>query len=117
MRTLRPQSLCGELAGFFREHIKSIRRSGAFALSDIFIYTFPYYVVPWAFGLGAPTIILEATFPYLPRRERHLYRSLRSRHSRSNPGRWPRTTPHGLFEQRFLRRRYAVCQPRSSACC
>jgi hypothetical protein len=59
---LRPQSLCGELAGFFREHIKSIRRSGTFALSDIFIYTFPYYVVPWAFGLGAPTIILEATF-------------------------------------------------------
>ena len=42
--------------------MKSIRRSGTFALSDIFIYTFPYYVVPWAFGLGAPIIILEATF-------------------------------------------------------
>jgi hypothetical protein len=50
------------LAEFFREHMKSIRRSGTFALSDIFIYTFPYYVVPWAFGLGAPIIILEATF-------------------------------------------------------
>jgi O-antigen/teichoic acid export membrane protein len=51
-----------ELVEFFREHSKSIMRSGTFALSDIFIYTFPYYVVPWAFGLGAPTIILEATF-------------------------------------------------------
>jgi O-antigen/teichoic acid export membrane protein len=50
------------LVEFFREHMKSIRRSGTFALSDIFVYTFPYYVVPWAFGLGAPTIILEATF-------------------------------------------------------
>ncbi len=42
--------------------MRSIARSGTFALSDIFIYTFPYYVVPWAFGLGAPIIILEATF-------------------------------------------------------
>lgn len=61
---MAPQ-LCGfadPLVEFFRSHHRSIRRSGTFALSDIFIYTFPYYVVPWAFGLGAPTIILEATF-------------------------------------------------------
>jgi hypothetical protein len=58
----RLRGFTGELAQFFREHMKSIVRSGTFALSDIFIYTFPYYVVPWAFGLGAPTIILEATF-------------------------------------------------------
>jgi hypothetical protein len=51
-----------ELTAFFRSHMRSIARSGTFALSDIFIYTFPYYVVPWAFGLGAPIIILEATF-------------------------------------------------------
>jgi len=51
-----------ELDQFFRSNIRSIARSGTFALSDIFIYTFPYYVVPAAFGLGAPTIILEATF-------------------------------------------------------
>jgi hypothetical protein len=51
-----------ELIAFFQTHKRSIARSGTFALSDIFIYTFPYYVVPWAFGLGAPTIILEATF-------------------------------------------------------
>src|SRR5580692_5941255 len=51
-----------ELTAFFRSHMRSIARSGTFALSDIFIYTFPYYVVPWAFGLGAPIIVLEATF-------------------------------------------------------
>jgi O-antigen/teichoic acid export membrane protein len=58
----RLRGFSGELIEFFREHRKSIVRSGTFALSDIFTYTFPYYVVPWAFGLGAPTIILEATF-------------------------------------------------------
>ena len=51
-----------ELMAFFQTNRRSIARSGTFALSDIFIYTFPYYVVPWAFGLGAPIIILEATF-------------------------------------------------------
>jgi hypothetical protein len=50
------------LEQFFRLNMRSIMRSGTFALSDLFIYTFPYYVVPWAFGLGAPIIILEATF-------------------------------------------------------
>jgi O-antigen/teichoic acid export membrane protein len=51
-----------ELKAFFQSNMRSIARSGTFALSDIFIYTFPYYVVPLAFGLGAPIIILEATF-------------------------------------------------------
>jgi O-antigen/teichoic acid export membrane protein len=51
-----------ELKAFFQNNRRSIARSGTFALSDIFIYTFPYYVVPLAFGLGAPVIILEATF-------------------------------------------------------
>jgi O-antigen/teichoic acid export membrane protein len=51
-----------ELQEFFQTNMRAIARSGTFALSDIFIYTFPYYVVPWALGLGAPTIILEATF-------------------------------------------------------
>jgi O-antigen/teichoic acid export membrane protein len=59
---LQLRGFTGPLVEFFRSHRRSIRRSGTFALSDIFIYTFPYYVVPWAFGLGAPTIILEATF-------------------------------------------------------
>jgi O-antigen/teichoic acid export membrane protein len=58
----RLRGFVGELAMFFQTNMRAIARSGTFALSDIFIYTFPYYVVPWAFGLGAPIIILEATF-------------------------------------------------------
>src|SRR3984893_5819881 len=58
----RLRGLTGELTAFFQTNLRAIARSGTFALSDIFIYTFPYYVVPLAFGLGAPTIILEATF-------------------------------------------------------
>jgi len=50
------------LVRFFRANTKAIARSGTFALSDLFVYSFPYYVVPVAFGLGAPVIILEATF-------------------------------------------------------
>ena len=60
--TLRIGGLPGELSQFFRRNMSSITRSGTSALGDIFTYTFPYYVVPVAFGLGAPVIILEATF-------------------------------------------------------
>jgi hypothetical protein len=60
--TPRLRGFPGALVAFFTTNKRAIARSGTFALSDIFIYTFPYYVVPWAFGLGAPTIILEATF-------------------------------------------------------
>jgi hypothetical protein len=58
----RLRGFVGALTEFFRTNLHAIARSGTFALSDIFTYTFPYYVVPWAFGLGAPIIILEATF-------------------------------------------------------
>src|SRR3984893_1922608 len=58
----RLRGLIGDLTAFFHTNLCAIARSGTFALSDIFIYTFPYYVVPFVFGLGAPTIILEATF-------------------------------------------------------
>ncbi len=58
----RLRGFVGALKEFFRLNMRSIMRSGTFALSDLFIYTFPYYVVPWAFGLGPPIIILEATF-------------------------------------------------------
>jgi len=51
-----------ELIRFFRSNKGAIMRSGTAALSDLFTYTFPYYVVPAAFGLGAPVIILEVTF-------------------------------------------------------
>src|SRR4029077_7588980 len=51
-----------ELQAFLQSHRRSSASSGTCGVGDIFIYTFPYYVVPWAFGLGAPIIILEATF-------------------------------------------------------
>ncbi|HUI14605.1 MAG TPA: hypothetical protein VL048_14180 [Xanthobacteraceae bacterium] len=40
----------------------SLTRSATGALSGVFIVTFPYYVVPVWFGLGAAPIILEVTF-------------------------------------------------------
>jgi len=58
----RLRGMVSELARFFRANGKAIARSGTSALSDLFTYNFPYYVVPAAFGLGAPVIILEATF-------------------------------------------------------
>jgi O-antigen/teichoic acid export membrane protein len=51
-----------ELMTFFKSNRPSILRSGTSALSGVFIATFPYYVVPIAFGLGSAPIILEVTF-------------------------------------------------------
>jgi len=59
---LRVHHFGHELIRFFRTNKGAIMRSGTAALSDLFTYTFPYYVVPAAFGLGAPVIILEVTF-------------------------------------------------------
>jgi O-antigen/teichoic acid export membrane protein len=50
-----------DLASFFRLNSRSITRSGTSALSAVFVATFPYYVVPIWFGLGAAPIILEVT--------------------------------------------------------
>ncbi len=51
-----------ELTSFFRRNRHSIARSATGTLSGVFIATFPYYVVPIWFGLGAAPIILEVTF-------------------------------------------------------
>jgi O-antigen/teichoic acid export membrane protein len=50
------------LAAFFKENRPNLLRSGSFAASELYLYNFPYYVVPAFFGLGAPTIILDTTF-------------------------------------------------------
>ncbi|HUI14607.1 MAG TPA: hypothetical protein VL048_14190 [Xanthobacteraceae bacterium] len=47
---------------FLRGNRKQLVSSAVYMLSETFIYSFPYFVVPWAFGLGAPTIILDTTF-------------------------------------------------------
>lgn len=50
------------LLEFWQVNRLEILRSGTFAGSELAIYTFPYLVVPMAFGLGAPTIILDTVF-------------------------------------------------------
>lgn len=50
------------LMNFFRENRKEVLQSGTYAANEFYLYSFPYLVVPWAFGLGAPTIILDTAF-------------------------------------------------------
>jgi len=51
-----------ELHAFFAANWHVIWKSSAGALSELLVVTFPYYVVPAAFGLGAAPIILDTTF-------------------------------------------------------
>ncbi len=50
------------LAGFWRRNRPALLRSGTYAGAELTVYNFPYLVVPMAFGLGAPTIILDTVF-------------------------------------------------------
>jgi O-antigen/teichoic acid export membrane protein len=47
---------------FLRGNSRQLVNSAVYAISETYIYNFPYFLVPWAFGLGAPTIILDTTF-------------------------------------------------------
>jgi hypothetical protein len=65
----RRGALSGYLSGnlpyfiaFVRGNRRQLLNSAVYALSENYIYNFPYFLVPWAFGLGAPTIILDTTF-------------------------------------------------------
>jgi len=60
--TPRLSGVVREFLSFFRLNRHSIARSATGALSGVFIVTFPYYIVPIWFGLGAAPIILEVTF-------------------------------------------------------
>jgi O-antigen/teichoic acid export membrane protein len=51
-----------ELRAFFAANWHTIWKSSAGALSELVVVTFPYYVVPAAFGLGAAPIILDTAF-------------------------------------------------------
>ncbi len=50
------------LTVFWRDNRAEILRSANCAVGELAIYNFPYLVVPIAFGLGAPTIILDTVF-------------------------------------------------------
>ncbi len=47
---------------FLRSNRSQLISSAVYALSETYIYSFPFFLVPWAYGLGAPTIILDTTF-------------------------------------------------------
>ncbi len=50
------------LIAFLRSNRRQLISSAVYALSETYIYSFPFFLVPWAYGLGAPTIILDTTF-------------------------------------------------------
>jgi len=50
------------LAEFWRANRPELLRSGTYAGAELIVYNFPYLVVPLAFGLGAPTIVLDTVF-------------------------------------------------------
>lgn len=58
----RPRGVAATLASFWRGNRAEILRSGNYAIAELAIYNFPYFVVPAAFGLGAPTIVLDTVF-------------------------------------------------------
>lgn len=50
------------MRAFLRANRTEIARSGAYAISEIYAYNLPYFIVPYLFGLGAPPIILDTVF-------------------------------------------------------
>jgi hypothetical protein len=52
----------GNFGAFLRGNKRQLISSAVYALSETYIYNFPYFLVPWAYGLGPPTIILDTTF-------------------------------------------------------
>ncbi|MET0867563.1 MAG: hypothetical protein ABWY35_05635 [Pseudorhodoplanes sp.] len=60
--TLKIAGWWTSLKSFLRDNRKEVMHSGTYAANEFFLYSFPYAVVPWAFGLGAPTIILDTAF-------------------------------------------------------
>lgn len=69
MRLVRKGALAAQLrhfvsalAAFWRGNGREILRSGTYSGAELVVYNFPYLVVPMAFGLGAPTIILDTVF-------------------------------------------------------
>ena len=58
----RVQGFWNTLTAFWRVNRAELLRSGNYAIGELTVYNFPYLVVPMAFGLGAPTIILDTVF-------------------------------------------------------
>lgn len=52
----------GHLRSFFRDNRKEVLSGGTYAVNEYYLYNFAYALVPLAYGLGAPTIILDTMF-------------------------------------------------------
>lgn len=52
----------GHLLSFFRHNKKEVLSGGTYAVNEYYLYNFAYALVPMAYGLGAPTIILDTMF-------------------------------------------------------
>jgi O-antigen/teichoic acid export membrane protein len=52
----------GNLRSFFRDNRKEVVSGGTYAVNEFYLYNFAYAIVPTAYGLGAPTIILDTLF-------------------------------------------------------
>lgn len=50
------------LRSFFRDNRKEVVSGGTYAVNEFYLYNFAYAIVPVAYGLGAPTIILDTLF-------------------------------------------------------
>ena len=59
---LPQDGLAKSVGTFVRDNRHEAFRSASFAAGELYIYNLPYLVVPLAYGLGAPTIILDTTF-------------------------------------------------------
>lgn len=61
---LLPQlrGMAQRLRTFVRVNRADLVRSGTSAASEIYIWNYPYLIIPMLFGLGAPPIILDTTF-------------------------------------------------------
>jgi len=57
-----PHGVWTSLRAFWRGNRRELLRSGNYAVGELAVYNFPYFVVPAVFGLGAPTIILDTVF-------------------------------------------------------
>ena len=55
------RGLAGRLRTFFRDNWRAALRTGTHAAGEVYIHNVLYLVVPFAIGLGAPTIVLDTT--------------------------------------------------------
>lgn len=59
---LKLRGASAALKRFWHENRRELLRSGNYAAGELTVYNFPYMIVPAAFGLGAPMIILDTVF-------------------------------------------------------